>query len=124
MKRGISVRGTNGGTKLNFKNNASLRSSVSKIINTFVGNAEYLDIVMSMYNLLEYCDNYSMASPSLWNYHRDEVNDDTNENNPAGNYRINNNKTTTGKSFECRTKITGKTQTHEKRSRLDTVIVS
>ena len=30
--------------------------------NTFVDNAEDLDIVMSMYNLLEYSDNYSMTS--------------------------------------------------------------
>ena len=30
-------------------------------------------------NLLEYCDNYSMTSRSLWNYYRDEVNDDANE---------------------------------------------
>ena len=33
-----------------------------------------------------------MTSEDLWNYYRDEVNDDTNENNPAGNYRITNNK--------------------------------
>ena len=26
-----------------------------------------------MYNLLEYSDNYSMTSESLWNYHRDEL---------------------------------------------------
>ena len=59
---------------------------------------------MPMYNLLEYSDNYSMTSVSLWNYYRDEVNDDANENNAAGNYRINN-KTTTSKSFEYKTKI-------------------
>ena len=53
---------------------------------------------MSMYNLLEYSDNYSMASESLWNYHRDETNDDVNENNTA-NYRINNNKVISSKSF-------------------------
>ena len=33
-----------------------------------------LDIVMPMYNLLQYSDNYSMTSRSLWNYYRDEVN--------------------------------------------------
>ena len=26
-----------------------------------------------MYNLLEYSDNYSMTSKSLWNYYRDEL---------------------------------------------------
>ena len=35
--------------------------------NTFIENAEDLDILMSMYNLLEYSDNYSMPSGSLWN---------------------------------------------------------
>ena len=38
---------------------------------------------MPMYNLLEYSDNYSMTSRSLWNFHRDEINADANENNPA-----------------------------------------
>ena len=44
--------------KLSFKNNAPCRSCISKINNTFIGNAEDLDIVMQMYNLLEYSDNY------------------------------------------------------------------
>ena len=47
---------------------------------------------MSVYNLLEYSDNYSMTSGSLWNYYRDEVNDAANENDNANN-KINNNKT-------------------------------
>ena len=44
---------------------------------------------MLMHSLLEYSDNYSMASASLWNHYRDEVND----HNTAGSYRINNKKT-------------------------------
>ena len=63
---------------------------------------------MPMYNLLEYNDNYSMTSGSLWNYHRDQVNDNANENN-AGNYRINKNKIITSKSFKYKTKIIGST---------------
>ena len=55
---------------------------------------------MPMYNLLEYNDSYSMTLTSLWNYYKEEVNDDVNENNPASNHRINKNKTTTSKSFE------------------------
>ena len=39
--------------------------------------------------MLEYSGNYSMTSGGLWNYYRDEVNDDTNENNAARN-KINN----------------------------------
>ena len=47
-----------------------------------------------MYNLLVYSDNYSMISESLWNYYRDKINDDANENNVANN-AVNNNKITT-----------------------------
>ena len=53
-----------------FKNHASLRSCITKINNTFVDNSEDLDIVMPMYNLLEYGDHYSMTSGSLWNYYK------------------------------------------------------
>ena len=42
------------------------------INNTFIDNAENVDIVMPMYNLLEYSDNNSMAAGSLWNYYRDK----------------------------------------------------
>ena len=41
---------------------------------------------MPMYNLLEYSNNYSMTTRSLWDYYRDEVNDNANKNN--ANYRI------------------------------------
>ena len=47
-----------------------------------------------------------MASGSLWNYYRDEVNDDENENDNGNNNRINNNKTRS-KSLEYKT-ILGK----------------
>ena len=43
--------------KINFKNNALFRSFISKINNTFIGNAKDLDIVMPMYNLLDDSDN-------------------------------------------------------------------
>ena len=76
---------------------------------------------MSMYNLLEYNGNYSMTSRSLRNYYEDEVNDDANENDSAGNYRINNNKTTTSKSFDYKAKIIGSTPADS--SRLDTEVV-
>ena len=90
-----------------FKNNVPFRSCILKINNTFIDND--LDIGMLIYNLLEYTDNYSMTLGSFWNYYRDEVNDDANENNDAGNHEINNKKTTTSKSFEYKTKIIGST---------------
>ena len=53
------------------------------INNTFIDNAEDLDIVISMYISLEYSDNYSKTSGSLWNNYRDEVNNSANENDDA-----------------------------------------
>ena len=63
-----------------------------------------------MYNLLEYSENYSMTSRSLWKYYRDEVLlsfDDANENNDGSNYMIDNNQTTTSKYFEYIAKVIG-----------------
>ena len=48
-----------------FKNNAPFRLCISKINSRLIDNAEDLDIVMPMYNLLEYSDNHSMASRTL-----------------------------------------------------------
>ena len=45
-----------------------LDHAYKKINNTFIDNADDLDIVVPMYNLLEYDNNYSMTSGSLWNY--------------------------------------------------------
>ena len=56
-----------------FKDDALFRSCISKINNTFIDNTEDFDIFMPMYNLLEYSDNYSMTSGSLWNYYREEI---------------------------------------------------
>ena len=59
--------------KMLFENNAPFTSCISKISNTFIDTAENLDIVLSMYNLLEYRDNYSMISGSLWNYYTEMI---------------------------------------------------
>ena len=58
-----------------FKNNPPFRSCISKFNNTLIDNAEDLDMVMPMYNLLAYSQSYSMASGRLWNYYRDEIDD-------------------------------------------------
>ena len=122
MKGWVSVRGTNDANrrnkKLTFKNNAPFRSCISKINNTFVDNAEDDATVKPLYNLLEYSDNYSMASGSLWNYYRDEVNDYANEN--VNNFRISN-KTTAGKSLAYKTKIIEKIPADD--NTLDTEVV-
>ena len=124
VKGRISVSGTNAANrrnrKLTFKSNAPFRSCISKICKTFIENAEGLDIVMPMYNLLQYSDNNYMTSGSLWNYYRDEVNDNANKSNVDGNYRISNNKARASKYFEYETKIIANTPDN---SKLDTEIV-
>ena len=49
-------------------------SCISKINSKLIENAEDLDVVISMYNLLEYSKNYQKTSGSLFNYFRDEPN--------------------------------------------------
>ena len=69
-----------GERKLVFKNNAPFINCISKINGLKIDNAEDLDVVIPMYNLLEYCKNYRKTTGSLWNYYRDEPNSDTNDN--------------------------------------------
>ena len=66
---------------LAFENNAPFTNYISNINNVLIDNAEDLDIVMPMYNLLEYSKNYRKTTGSLWNYYRDEPN-----NPPLNNY--------------------------------------
>ena len=54
-----------------FKNCAPFTNCISEVNNTQVDNAKDIDIVMPMYNLIEYSDNYSKTSGSLWQYCKD-----------------------------------------------------
>ena len=58
--------------KIAFKNNAPFTSCSLKINKTLIDNAEYINIVIPMYILIEYSKNYSKTTGSLWNYYRDE----------------------------------------------------
>ena len=58
-----------------------------------IDNAQDIDIVIPVYNLIDYNNNYSKSSGSLWQYYRDEPN-----NNLADS-----------KSYKCKVKITGST---------------
>ena len=79
-----------------FKNIVPFGLCISKISSTLIDNAEDLDIVMPMYSLLGYSQNYSITSGTLQNYYRDDIGDvDYN--------------TSDGKSFKYETKIVGKT---------------
>ena len=55
-----------------FKNNVPFINCISKINGVKIDNAEDLDVVMPMYNLLEYSKNYRKTTGSLRNYYRDE----------------------------------------------------
>ena len=63
-----------GEKKLVFENNAPFINCISKINGVKIDNAEDLDVVMPMYNLLEYSKNYRKTTGSLWNYYRNEPN--------------------------------------------------
>ena len=52
--------------KVIFKNCAQFTNCISEINNTQVDNAEDIDVIILMYNLIEYSDNYSKTSESLW----------------------------------------------------------
>ena len=74
VKRNITVSNTAGAgaatnntnKKVIFKNCARFTSCITKINNFQIDHAEYIDIVMAMYKLMEYSDNYSKTSGSLW----------------------------------------------------------
>ena len=65
----------------------------SEINNTEKDNAKYIDVVMSMYNLIEYSNNYSKTLGSLWSYYKNDPNDNI----------------TQSESFKYKIKITGQT---------------
>ena len=76
-----------------FKNCAPFTKCMSIISNTDTDDAQDIDIVMPMYNLIEYSDNYSKTSGSLWQYYKDDPNDNI----------------TQSESFKSKIKITAKT---------------
>ena len=71
VKENISVNNTAAATtnntnkKVIFNNCAPFTNCISKITNTQIDNAKYIDIVITMYKLIEYSDNYSKTSGSL-----------------------------------------------------------
>ena len=85
------------------KNNAAFVSCMTKNNNEFIEDADDLDIVMPMYNLLEYSKNYRKTIGSLYNYYRDELSDDNNPNNFPNTNVVN------SSAFEYKNKITGNT---------------
>ena len=62
---------TNNIKNIIIKNCAPLTNCISKINNTQIDNDKDIDIIMPMYNFIEYSDNYSKTSGSLWHYYRE-----------------------------------------------------
>ena len=60
-----------------FKSCAPFINCKSEMNNTEIDDSIEIDIVMSMYNLIEYTDNYSKSSGDLWQYYKDEANDNS-----------------------------------------------
>ena len=67
--QGAAANNTN--KKVIFKNCAPFTNCISEINNTQIDNAKDIDIVMPMYNLIEYSDNYAKTTGSLWQYCKD-----------------------------------------------------
>ena len=89
--------------KVIFKNCAPFTNCISEINNTQIDNAKDIHIVMSMYNLIEYSDNYAKAIGSLWPYCKDIP--ARNNNNEITEFTAGN----TTNSFNFKAKITGQT---------------
>ena len=100
VEESITATGSDADTKVEFKNCAPFTRSVTQINDEHVETAENLDIIMPMYNLLEYSDNYADSSASLCQLKRDEQNI-TN----AGN--LDNVATDDSLSFEYKSSILG-----------------
>ena len=76
-----------------FKNCAPFTKCISRITGTDIDNAQDIDIVMPISNLIEYSDNHSKTFRSSWQYYKDDPN----------------NNVTESESFKSKVKITGNT---------------
>ena len=88
----------NNDTDVAFKNCAPFSTCTTKINDVFVEETNHIYIAVPMYNLIEYSDNYSDISGSLWQFKRDEV--------PANNADLS---TDNSESFRYKATLVGKT---------------
>ena len=82
----ISAAAANADTRLALKNCAPFTKCNLEVNDEHVDTAENLDIVMPIYNLIEYSDNYQDSSATLYQYKRDELP----EANPLADLTVNN----------------------------------
>ena len=70
----IIAMGGDANTRVAFKNCAPFTRYITHINDEHVDNADNLDIILPMYNFIEYGDNYSDTSGSLWKFKRNKQN--------------------------------------------------
>ena len=89
----ITATPNNAATQVVFKNCAPFEKCRTEINETFIDEADFINITMPMYNLIKYSDNYSDSSGSLWDFKRDEIVDNANmtndDNVPSFKYKAN-----------------------------------
>ena len=89
----ITATPNNAATQVIFKSCAPFEKCRTEINETFVEKADFINITMPMYNLIEYSDKYSDTSGSLWNFKRDETVNNANvtndDNAPLFKYKSN-----------------------------------
>ena len=107
MAPGVNYNANNIRDKRNrpviLKNNVPFVSCITRNNGELIEDADDLDIVMSIYNLLEYSKNYRKTIASLYNYYRDELSDDADDNN------FDNIKVVNSNTFKYKNKIIGNT---------------
>ena len=89
-----------------FKNCAPFTKCISRTNNTDIDNAHDIDIVMPMYNLIEYSDNYSKTSGSSWQYYKDDANNNLTDTEP----------------FKSKVKVIGKTPNNGKTKDVEIIV--
>ena len=72
VRGNITIKGHQA-TQIAFKSCAPFTKCITKIDGTTIDDAENLDLVMPMYNLIEYSSNYSETTGNLWFYSKDEA---------------------------------------------------
>ena len=70
----ITAAGGDANTRVAFKNCGPFTKCITHVKDEHIDGADNLDIIMPMYNLIEYSNNYSDTSGSLWQFKRDEKN--------------------------------------------------
>ena len=89
-----------------FKNYAPSIKCINRINSTDIDNTKDIDIVMQIYNLIEYSDNYSKTYGSLWQYYKYDPNDNLAD----------------SESFKYKVKIAGKAPADRTTKNVETIV--